>query len=118
LDRQMEWADKIRDAQLKVMAMEARSGEYKRCLEKIEDPAKHKRLKTENSVLRTSLAKMETENDWLKRTYASSQTNVDKLTRTQDELWGKFYDLQREKEKEILHLTLNHYKSHPHPHPK
>lgn len=106
ITKQLEYSEKLREFTSRAATMEARANEYKRRLDKIDDPTKLKKLKSQNDLLRTSLAKSQTENEWLNRSFVTAQTQGEIMAKKQDELWAKYFELQREKETEVLNLIL------------
>ncbi len=109
LTEQLEWSAKIREADSKAATTDARLKDCKRKLDK-SDPTKVKRLKTDNNLLSHTLAKAETEKQWIRKELDRTQNNLDKITKTNDELLTNYHVLQREKEMEILNLTLSYEK--------
>lgn len=110
LCEQLEWAEKVRAAETKAVIADTQWRDCKRKLEQLSDPARMKRLKIENNLLRQSIAKHESQADWMQCNLAKLQESLTTTRTANDELTSKFHALQRDKEKEILTLTLTYEK--------
>lgn len=108
LDDQSKWLTQVRESDIKKASAEAESQKFKRKLEALTDPQKFKRLKTENQSLQQTIIQLTTTKSHLETTLQNEREKTLNLIAKHDDLLLKYHNLQREKEKSILNLTMDY----------